>query len=181
MCKCVYVSYCSAQHCVKLEEVGRERGEVEGRWRRECEEWRERVERAEEREKEKAEELSCAQEKLACMTQEKTGIYIASSVHTITCLQGVQWNNGDSPMFAPISEVACLEVAWKHMPYLLHLFRPKFALKKWWRLYMHPLPDTGLLYKYVFVVCVLLSRLRCNRSPLYKCIIHCCAPGSVTA
>ena len=50
-----------------------DRSEVEERWRRECEEWRERVGRAEERERERIEELRIAEEKLACVTQEKTG------------------------------------------------------------------------------------------------------------
>lgn len=50
-----------------------DKSEVEERWRRECEEWRERAGRAEERERERIEELRITEEKLACVTQEKTG------------------------------------------------------------------------------------------------------------
>ena len=50
-----------------------DRGEAEERWRRECEEWRVRVGRAEEGERERMDELKLAEQKLACVTQEKTG------------------------------------------------------------------------------------------------------------
>ena len=50
-----------------------DRSEAEERWRRECEEWRVRVGRAEEGERERMDELKLAEQKLACVTQEKTG------------------------------------------------------------------------------------------------------------
>ncbi|CAI8015914.1 Coiled-coil alpha-helical rod protein 1, partial [Geodia barretti] len=62
------------QHRAEVEQVTSDRGEAEERWRRECEEWRVRVGRAEEGERERMDELKLAEQKLACVTQEKTEV-----------------------------------------------------------------------------------------------------------